>query len=147
MLPKPSSTELIELFQSGLSTRQIAVKIGLSKSYTFKLLTQLGLTRSRSEAAILRQPPTSKHWRSSRQQARKVWERNVGPIPEGYHIHHKDNDFTNNALENLECLSAAEHMHITHAGPEFHIPRHLRSKRKEYMKAYLKEYSKRATKA
>jgi hypothetical protein len=32
-----------------------------------------------------------------------------GPIPEGYHIHHKDGDSLNNSLENLECLTPKQH--------------------------------------
>lgn len=38
-----------------------------------------------------------------------VWESANGPIPDGYEIHHKDRDPGNNAIENLECLTHAEH--------------------------------------
>lgn len=37
-----------------------------------------------------------------------VWEEANGPIPIGSRIRHKDGDFGNNALENLECLPIAE---------------------------------------
>ena len=37
-------------------------------------------------------------------------------IPKGYHIHHKDHDLTNNDIDNLECLTAAEHRR--HHAPE-----------------------------
>ena len=40
---------------------------------------------------------------------RQVYEDANGPIPKGYQIHHKDEDFTNNSIENLECLTIAEH--------------------------------------
>ena len=33
----------------------------------------------------------------------------IGNIPEGYDIHHLDNDKQNNSLSNLECLSKADH--------------------------------------
>jgi hypothetical protein len=39
-----------------------------------------------------------------------VWKFHHGPVPEGYHIHHKDNDRSNNNLDNLECLTIAEHL-------------------------------------
>lgn len=46
---------------------------------------------------------------------RVKWETEVGPIPDGYHVHHRDGDPTNNDLSNLECISAKEHAseHIT----------------------------------
>lgn len=41
---------------------------------------------------------------------RAIWEKHNGPIPPGYHVHHKDGNPLNNAIENLEALPAAEHM-------------------------------------
>jgi predicted nucleic acid-binding Zn ribbon protein len=40
---------------------------------------------------------------------RDVWEFYNGPIPEGMHVHHKDGDTGNNAVENLECLTFEAH--------------------------------------
>lgn len=40
---------------------------------------------------------------------RKIWIDNFGPIPDGFEVHHKDSDWTNNALDNLECLCGSEH--------------------------------------
>ena len=39
----------------------------------------------------------------------EIWKAAHGPIPEGCHIHHKDDDTLNNALENLECLTRKRH--------------------------------------
>lgn len=39
-----------------------------------------------------------------------VWEHHHGPVPEGQHIHHKDNDRSNNSVRNLECLTSLEHL-------------------------------------
>lgn len=41
---------------------------------------------------------------------RRVWEAAHGPIPEGYRIWWKDGDHQNCVIENLELLSAQEHM-------------------------------------
>ena len=41
---------------------------------------------------------------------RAIWEHHYGPIPAGNHIHHRDGNPLNNALENLECLPAAKHL-------------------------------------
>lgn len=41
-----------------------------------------------------------------------VWEYYNGEIPEGYHIHHKDFDKSNNEIDNLVMLAASEHEKI-----------------------------------
>jgi hypothetical protein len=46
---------------------------------------------------------------------RAIWENAHGPIPKGYMVHHIDHNPLNNALENLECVSRAEHAK-RHAG-------------------------------
>lgn len=38
-----------------------------------------------------------------------------GPIPDGFHVHHKDEDKANNHIDNLELLSASDHSR--HHGP------------------------------
>lgn len=47
---------------------------------------------------------------------RAVWEYYNGEIPQGFHIHHKDSDKSNNEPENLELKSG--HAHRTHHGLE-----------------------------
>lgn len=39
-----------------------------------------------------------------------VWKVNKGTIPKGFHIHHKDENKSNNNIENLSILSASEHL-------------------------------------
>lgn len=40
---------------------------------------------------------------------RAVWEKENGPVPDGFVIHHKDHDRRNNSIENLECIKISEH--------------------------------------
>ena len=47
-----------------------------------------------------------------RREARAIWTKKRGPIPRGHHIHHKDGNFRNAVLENLECLTHKEHMKL-----------------------------------
>ncbi len=48
--------------------------------------------------------------RNGKREHRLVWEEAYGPIPEGYHIHHKNGDGLDNDLDNLELLSASDHV-------------------------------------
>lgn len=40
---------------------------------------------------------------------RAVWEHHYGPIPKGFHVHHKDGNSLNNDISNLECMAPGEH--------------------------------------
>jgi len=105
--------EARRLYAKGLSGRQIASIMSVSKSWVAESIVE---ARGRSIAGVLRQPPTSTRWRSTRAASRKVWERhNELPIPPGHHIHHKDGDPTNTKLDNLQLMSATEHIKLHHA--------------------------------
>jgi hypothetical protein len=43
---------------------------------------------------------------------RHVWEKERGPIPAGWHVHHIDRDRGNNSIENLLCLSEEDHKQL-----------------------------------
>ena len=43
---------------------------------------------------------------------RYVWEKEVGAIPPGCHIHHIDGDKSNNSLDNLTMMTAGAHQHL-----------------------------------
>lgn len=40
---------------------------------------------------------------------REVWKKHNGRIPEGYEVHHKDENSLNNEIENLELITIKEH--------------------------------------
>ena len=40
---------------------------------------------------------------------RRVWAERKGPIPEGHEVHHKDRDWRNSEIGNLELLTEADH--------------------------------------
>ncbi len=126
------------LYLDGLSTRQIAAETGWSYTYVGRFVR--AIARDRSAAAQLRQPmQVSQHWRTCRQQARTIMERELGrTLDRLEHVHHIDGDYTNNQRENLEVLWARDHMH-THRPPN-PVPRHARPARRAYMKTYLAAY-------
>lgn len=43
---------------------------------------------------------------------RVVWEHYNGEIPQGFHVHHKDGDRANNAIENLELMDGKAHCRL-----------------------------------
>src|SRR5947207_3481527 len=43
---------------------------------------------------------------------RYIWEQHNGPIPPGYHVHHRDHDKSNNAIDNLVALLPGEHARV-----------------------------------
>ena len=53
------------------------------------------------------------YWMSTTNPAKQlhveIWKSAHGEVPAGCHIHHIDLDPTNNALENLQCLTVSEH--------------------------------------
>ena len=77
------------------------------------------MTRSKKR----RDSSVSSTRRNTHKIARRVWEKEHGPIPEGHVIHHRDKDPFNNEIVNLECMTRFDHdsMHSkanTHAQQE-----------------------------
>jgi len=46
---------------------------------------------------------------------RDVWEANFGTIPQGWDVHHIDEDRSNNSVNNLTVLPKADHTRLHHA--------------------------------
>lgn len=49
---------------------------------------------------------------------RWVWNNIHGKIPVGYHVHHKDENKSNNSIENLELIEGHRHLSIHSSRPE-----------------------------
>jgi hypothetical protein len=58
---------------------------------------------------------------------RWVWMQHHGEIPEGYHVHHKDGDTSNNSYENLQLLQKSDHQKQHWNDPE------KRAKRRKFL--------------
>lgn len=129
------------LYKIGYSTRDIASFIDRSHSDIHRICK--GITRDRYLAMEIKYPPRkSKHWRTSRANARKEMEEHLGKsLRTDQHVHHKDEDYTNNDISNLEILSPSEHAKLHH--PKNPVPRHKRPERVKYMRKYLATYKKK----
>lgn len=116
----PKYEEAYGLYLSGLSLGQVAEKINVSRQGLFKAfkLRKLQLRgpnfrpvqeydgkkftlRNNGYYALTTDDRVYIH--------RYIWEKEVGPIPEGWDIHHKDEDKSHNELSNFECLPKADH--------------------------------------
>jgi transposase len=96
------------LYLTGLSTRQVAEQLNVGKSRVATWCSDIA--RDSSIAGQLRQPSQSKHWRSSRQAARKKMERHFGrKLNTEEHVHHINGDYTDNRLENLAVMDGRDH--------------------------------------
>lgn len=126
-----------KLYLEGNSSRQVAAIVGYSARYVHEIC--FDITRDRVSAAILRQPQRSKHWRTCRANARKTMERFLGrKLTRHEEVHHRDEDYTNGDISNLEVLESTPHRHLHN--PPNPVPRWLRPERRAYMKEYLRNY-------
>lgn len=136
---KCNRNEVRELYLTGLPTRSVAQHFNISSSYVAYICKDI-LRPKRG----LRQQYHKEHvgWRQYRFRARALMETYLGrQLDTKEHVHHKNNDFTDNRLENLEVLSEAAH-HSLH-NKRYDVPKWKRPERILYMKAYLKAWRER----
>ncbi len=60
---------------------------------------------------------------------RYAWVAAFGPVPDGCHIHHRDDDVLNNSLRNLECVPASLHLSHTWRNGHEHLLRQTSTSR------------------
>src|SRR3990167_10299143 len=113
--------EWAEQYQKGFSCQEIAQMFSVSRQAVWGWLVNNGYALRKKKILpfiIYREikftPSGNGYYRATGRKKhlslhRYKWECEVGSIPVDYDIHHKDGDKTNNNLENLECLSKAEH--------------------------------------
>jgi hypothetical protein len=59
---------------------------------------------------------TKKEGNQGKRLHKLIYEKYNGPVPKGYHIHHKDGNSLNNNLNNLQCLTENEHHSLHKSG-------------------------------
>ena len=107
-------------YMKGMSLEQVAEEIGVSRQCVFKAFLKRGFElrgpnfrpfqiydgkkftlRNNGYYSLSTDDRMLMH--------RYVWEKENGLIPDGWDIHHLNEDKTDNRIENLECLPKAEH--------------------------------------
>lgn len=69
---------------------------------------------------------------------RLVWETFNGTIPDGYSIHHLDENKQNNKLDNLALISNYEHNHLHKIGNKYCVGREITDETRKRMSDALK---------
>jgi len=119
-MKNPKYDELYKNYLSGLSLEQTAKLIGVTRQCVFKAFKQRGFLlrgpnfrpfqeydgkkftlRNTGYYGLSKDERTLMH--------RYVWEKEKGMIPEGWDIHHLNEQKWDNRIENLECLPKSEH--------------------------------------
>lgn len=111
-------------YQAGLSLAQVASEYGVTRQSVYGLFTARGYELRRKPAmgpsvtygglsytvgnvGYYRCTTGDRHLLH-----RRMWEDARAPIPEGWDIHHVDEDKLHNSLDNFECLPKADHTRL-----------------------------------
>jgi hypothetical protein len=109
-----------DLYKSGLSVQRVARNFGITRQSLFKSFKLRGFALRSPIPRPFKMYDGNKftrrkdgYYRLSNKgrdlMHRYVWEKEVGIIPEGWDIHHIDEDKSNNVVSNFECLPKSEH--------------------------------------
>ncbi len=137
-LNQAQKTEIALKYLEGLSSRQVALALNLSKTSVGRLVKEIGLSRDRTDAVRMAQPGgNATTQRSFHAEARKIVERSIGrKLSTWEHVHHKDRDWSNNSIDNLELMTASEHERFHHTKPKVVFVCEICSKRREVTQGY-----------
>ncbi len=112
--------QMYQMYEQGYSLEQIGQIWGVTRQSVFDMFRRRGWElRKKKELPVVvfndakytldnhgyyRRTDGNRNWLHQ-----DVWEFSNGPVPQGYEIHHKDQNKINNDIANLECLTPTEH--------------------------------------
>lgn len=106
----PKQLQARDLYQRGLSTRQVAKLVKASPSTVTGWVRDLLRTKEQAWEVSAHKSLSP---RKCRERARAKMERHLGrTLKRTEHVHHKDSDYTNNDLSNLAVLTEREHAEL-----------------------------------
>jgi hypothetical protein len=112
--------EMYALYEQGLSLQQVGAVFGITRQSVYDTFKYHGL-KCRAKVfqptiefngAVYSLKSTGYFTRTNGERHllhRDMWEHHFGPIPDGWDIHHKDENKANNTIENFECIPKADH--------------------------------------
>jgi|HigsolmetaAR202D_1030399.scaffolds.fasta_scaffold19645_3 Helix-turn-helix domain of resolvase./HNH endonuclease. len=115
---------MYKLYQQGKSLSEVAIAFDVTRQTVYKIFATRGFAL---RPLPIRKPYQEFNWNKYTKgrngyyrktygdrsyMHRDVWEFYNGPIPDGWDIHHKDGNKSNNDISNLECLPKSEHTRI-----------------------------------
>jgi len=117
------AAELYAAYQSGLSLSEVGKRFGVSRtavygmfaSRNFPLRSKMRLETVEFNGAQYTVNILGYYRRTDGERTlmhRDMWEFFNGPIPDGYDIHHKDENKQHNELSNFECLPTPDHTRL-----------------------------------
>jgi len=123
--PKRQNNDIVAamyaMYQTGKSLAKIAIEYRRTRQAVYDVFKTRGyeLRKKKIYPEIIvdgiKFTPSHKkgYWRATSREKNiflhsYVWRKNGGVIPEKYGVHHKDGDFSNNVISNLECLPIVE---------------------------------------
>lgn len=116
----PKYEDAYGLYLTGLSLEKIAEQIGCTRQAVFKAFKLRGFQLRGPNFRPVQEYDGKKftltnngYYRLTTNERiylhRYIWEKEVGKIPKGWDIHHKDEDKSHNELSNFECLPKSDH--------------------------------------
>jgi len=129
---KEQTAEMVKLYDDGYSYEQIGKAVGITRQAAWERLKRVGVksrkkvllpfimydgikwTISKSTGYYRNTDRTSRG--VSLQLHRYKYEKEVGPVPDDWDIHHIDEDKVNNNLSNLLAISKSDHTKLHSCG-------------------------------
>lgn len=118
---KAPTIEIIQLYNDGFSCEDIAEMYEMSRQAVWERLKRNNVVMRKKKVlpfiiygGIKFTPSENGYYRATRRDKhvslhRYKYEKEIGKIPDGFDIHHIDNNKLNNDIKNLECLPKHEH--------------------------------------
>lgn len=127
------AAEMTALYAQGFSLSKVAQAFGVSRQAAYKMLKRRGVDlRSQMQLPFIEWDGRKFSIRENGYYAetscnreylhRAIWRKSFGEIPDGFEVHHKDEDKLNNKPSNLELLTQSDHGKAHGFGGNQYVP-------------------------
>ena len=118
---KSTNLDLEKLYNDGYSCEQIGQIYSMSRQAVWERLKRIGVSLRKKKVLpyiiydnIKFTPSGNGYYRATSREKhislhRYKYKKEIGDIPDGWDIHHKDGNRLNNNIKNLMCISKSDH--------------------------------------